>query len=217
MSRVKIPGIEIDLANIYCIGRNYRDHARELGNTIPEHPIVFLKPSNTLCRDHSLIQLPEQSSDVHHEVEMVVALSNGGKNIPESEALSCIAGIGVGIDLTARDLQAQAKAKGLPWSVAKGFDQFAPVSDFTSIDLIDDIQNLDLILEVNGTIRQKDNTSRMIFDTTQLISYLSTVFTLMPGDLIFTGTPSGVSSIQSGDQLHATLGNHLCELNISIV
>ncbi len=214
---MKIPGLGIELANIYCIGRNYADHARELGNKVPEQPIVFLKPSNTLCGDRSLIRLPGQSTDVHHEVEMVIALSDGGKNIPEPEAHSCIAGIGVGIDLTARDLQAQAKAKGHPWSVAKGFDQFAPVSDFVPIeDAAENIQNLDLKLAVNGTIRQEDNTARMIFSVAHLISYLSSVFTLEPGDLIFTGTPSGVSSIQSGDQLHATLGHDLCQLNVSI-
>lgn len=218
MSNIPIPGLEPELQvnSIFCIGRNYAEHARELKNVVPEQPMVFLKPVSAIIFDGGSIVIPKQSKEVHHEVELVVAIGKTGKQIPESQALGYIEGYGIGIDVTARDIQQVAKEKSHPWSVAKGFDTFAPLSRFVERSAIDDPQQLDLQIVVNGEIRQHGNTRDMIFPVKTLISYLSTIFTLNPGDLIFTGTPEGVSPITSGDRIKATLGDHLAELNVSV-
>ncbi|MDX1587093.1 MAG: fumarylacetoacetate hydrolase family protein [Balneolaceae bacterium] len=218
MSNIPIPGLEPDLNvnSIFCIGRNYAEHAKELKNVVPDKPMVFLKPVSSLVFDGESIFIPEQSREVHHEVELVVAIGKTGKNISESQALSYIKGYGIGIDVTARDIQQQAKEKSHPWSVAKGFDTFAPLSSFISSSNISNPQDLDLKIEVNGQVRQQGNTRDMIFPVKTLISYLSTIFTLNPGDLIFTGTPEGVSPIHAGDRIKATLGDGLAVLNVSV-
>lgn len=213
-----IPGLKPELAirSIFCIGRNYSEHAKELQNVVPNQPMVFLKPVSAIIGDGESIVLPHQSSEVHHEVELVVAIGKGGKNIPEATALQHVAGYGLGIDVTARDLQQEAKQKSHPWTVAKGFDTFAPISNFVPNDSIDNPQNLELSLKVNDQLRQKGNTKDMIFPVAELIAYLSTIFTLKPGDLIFTGTPAGVSPIQKGDSIKATLNENLIFLNIRV-
>jgi len=217
MARKPIPGLpNLEICTIYCIGRNYVEHAHELKNLVPDQPIVFLKPVSSIIFDGDVIQLPQQSNNVHHEVELVAAIGKRGKNIPEEHALEYIAGYGVGIDVTARDIQQQAKEKRHPWTVAKGFDTFAPISKFVVADKIQDPQNIELRISVNGTERQHDNTKLMIFPVAKLISYLSEIFTLHPGDLIFTGTPKGVSPIESGDQIEATLNNILAKLRVSV-
>lgn len=216
MNEKIIPGLDLSIKSIYCIGRNYAEHAKELNNPLPSSPMVFLKPQSAICYDNDVILIPHQSSDVHHEVELVVAISKTGKDIPESEASDYIAGIGIGIDFTARDIQQKAKEAGHPWTIAKGFDTFAPISSFISIDKIDDIQNINLRLSVNDELKQSGNTSEMIFKISTLISYLSSIFTLYPGDLIFTGTPSGVSSIKSGDIITATLEQDLTSLSVTV-
>lgn len=217
MKNISIPGIpDLHIGNIFCIGRNYVEHARELGNETPEQPLVFLKPSGSIIFDGDAIQIPSQSKNVHHEVELVTAIGKGGKNIPKQEALNHTAGYGIGIDVTARDIQQKAKSESRPWSIAKGFDTFAPISTFVKTENITDPQDLDLQLRVNGEIRQSDNTRLMIFPVAELISYLSGIFTLQPGDLIFTGTPKGVSAIQPGDRIQATLGNKITELNVTV-
>ncbi|MFH5883206.1 fumarylacetoacetate hydrolase family protein [Halalkalibaculum sp. DA3122] len=218
MNRPKIPGLSpaLEINTIFCIGRNYVEHIRELNNEQPDEPLVFLKPITSLLFNGGTIQLPRKSADVHHEVELVVAISKKGKNIAPGRALEYVAGYGVGIDITARDLQHQAKKSGHPWSVAKGFDTFAPISSFADANAGKNPQDLDLTLEVNGTVRQRGNTSLMIFPIKQLISYLSEVFTLHPGDLIFTGTPAGVSPLKKGDQVKATLGDELCTLSVNV-
>lgn len=218
MSKKLIPGLDTDLQinSIFCIGRNYAEHARELKNVIPDKPMVFLKPASAIIYNGGSIVLPHQSKEVHHEVELVVAIGRSGKNIPESEALSYIKGYGIGIDVTARDIQQQAKEKSHPWSVAKGFDTFAPVSNFVDFGKVTDPQNLELQIDVNNETRQSGNTRDMIFPVKTLISYLSTIFTLSPGDLIFTGTPEGVSPIKDGDTIKATLGKDLASLDITV-
>lgn len=215
MSKKTIPGLDLAIQNIFCIGRNYAEHARELGNPVPKEPLIFLKPTGSVCYHNEVISLPVQSKDVHHEVELVVAIGKEGKNIPADKASDYIAGYGIGIDFTARDIQQEAKLKGKPWSIAKGFDGFAPVSSFVSSSEIPDPQNLDIELTVDGEIRQSDNTKNMLFPVYKLIAFLSSIFTLQPGDLIFSGTPSGVSAIHSGDTLKATLDN-LVQLSVSI-
>jgi 2-keto-4-pentenoate hydratase/2-oxohepta-3-ene-1,7-dioic acid hydratase in catechol pathway len=216
MNDKNIPGLDIPIKSIYCIGRNYSEHAKELNNPVPDSPIVFLKPQSSICYDGDQIKLPAQSKDVHHEVELVIAISKKGKDISEEHALDYIHGAGVGIDFTARDIQQKAKEKGHPWSVAKGFDTFAPISKFIQLDKLPNLDNLGIELLVNDQIRQSGNSSQMIFSVPYLISYLSQIFTLYPGDLIFTGTPSGVSSIKKGDVIHASLGNNLTSLSVTV-
>lgn len=216
MNEITIPGTDLTPKSIYCIGRNYIEHAKELNNPVPSSPLVFIKPQSALCFDGSEIIIPEQSSDVHHEVEIVVAISKKGKDIPETEAGDFIEGIGVGIDFTARDIQQRAKESGHPWSVAKGFDTFAPISRFIPSSEFEDLGNINVDLSVNGVNRQSGNSYQMIFSINYLISYLSSIFTLYPGDLIFTGTPSGVSQVRSGDQISATLGEKLVTLSVSV-
>ncbi|MGD8426434.1 MAG: fumarylacetoacetate hydrolase family protein [Balneolaceae bacterium] len=216
-AKKNIPGLpNLKIGTIFCIGRNYVEHAHELGSDVPEKPMIFLKPVSSIIFDGGIIQLPPQSSNVHHEVELVVAIGKTGKNIPETNALEHIAGYGVGIDITARDIQQQAKENRHPWAVAKGFDTFAPLGNFVSVEKIPDPQNIDLSISVNGKERQHDNTGLMIFPVARLVSYLSGIFTLNPGDLIFTGTPKGVSPIKSGDKIEATLGNSLSQLSVSV-
>lgn len=208
MTKKTLPGLpDLNIGTIFCIGRNYAAHARELQNEIPDEPVVFLKPWSSIIFDGDKIILPHQSQNVHHEVELVAAIGKSGKNIPEELALSHVAGYAVGIDVTARDIQQKAKGKAHPWSVAKGFDTFAPVSSFIAADKIENPQNINLQLSVNGENRQCGNTQLMIFPIAKLISYLSTIFTLHTGDLIFTGTPKGVSPIKSGDKIKASLDN----------
>lgn len=202
--------------SVYCIGRNYVAHAEELNNEVPDKPLVFLKPASSITYEGP-IRLPQESAEVHHEVELVVALEKGGKDIPKKEALDHVAGYTVGIDITARDIQIRAKEKGHPWSVAKGFETFAPLAPFVPAEKINDPQSLKLLLKVNGELRQSDNTNLMIFSVSELISYLSTIFRLRPGDLIFTGTPEGVSPLRSGDHLEATLSKPLVQLEMKVI
>jgi len=219
MRNLVIPEIapQTYINTIFCIGRNYAEHAEELGNKVPDEPVVFIKPNNTIVFDGGLIMLPARSKEVHHEVEMVVAIEKEGKNIKPEKADEYILGYGIGIDVTARDIQSKAKSNAHPWSVSKGFDTFAPISRFVSADEIEDPQNLQLKLEVNGEILQDGNTSDMIFPVNQLIAYLSEIFTLSPGDLIFTGTPPGVSPIQDGDRIKASLGDDFINMNLYVM
>lgn len=215
MKNPLIPGISIPIRTIYCIGRNYAEHAKEMGQSTPSEPIVFLKPLSSICYDGTIIELPTKSKDVHHEIELVLVIGKQGKNIPKHEALSFIAAYGVGIDLTARDLQKTAKDNGTPWSIAKGFDNFAPIGSFTPFTL-DKFPSFKLELTVNGELRQSGITSDMIFDVESLVSYLSEFFTLEEGDLIFTGTPEGVSALKANDIVEAKLNGGISKLTISI-
>jgi len=215
---ITIPGLarRLRINTIFGIGRNYVAHARELQNEVPKTPVIFIKPVTTITYSGNNIRLPFQSQDVHFETELVVAIGNTGKNIIVQEALDYVEGYGIGIDVTARDLQQQAKEKSLPWTVSKGFDTFAPISNFIPAGEIEDPQQLTFELEVNGQIKQRGDTSKMIFPVAHLISELSHFFTLNPGDLIFTGTPEGVGPIHSGDQLKATLsGKTTLEVGVS--
>lgn len=218
MNRLSVQGLHapLEINTIFCIGRNYVEHARELNSEILDEPVVFLKPVTSIIFDGETIVLPKKSREVHHEVELVVAIGEQGKNIPKNEAHNIIAGYGIGIDVTARDLQSKAKQAGGPWAVAKGFDTFAPLSQFVPAEEIQDPQDLTLKLEINGEIRQHENTRLMIFPVVELISYLSGIFTLQPGDLIFTGTPAGVSPIVQGDEIKSTLNDNLVTLSVNV-
>ena len=217
MEKKKIPGLpHLQFRNLFCIGRNYVEHAKELNNEVPSQPLVFLKPTSSIIFDGDNIQIPPQSQNVHHEVELAVAIDKAGKNIPKEKSLEYVSGYGIGIDVTARDIQQKAKEKGHPWTVAKGFDTFAPLSTFIEKDQIEDPQNLSLQISVNGEVRQSDSTKLMIHTVADLIHYLSTIFTLQPGDIILTGTPKGVSSIMKGDNIKASLNNGLATISVTV-
>lgn len=209
-------GPNLRVGKILCVGRNYAEHAKEMKAAVPETPVIFLKPPSALIHSGDTVVIPEFSHDVHHEIEMVVVIGKAGKRIAQSRALDHVAGYAVGLDMTLRDVQSDAKKKGLPWTVAKGFDTSAPVSDIVEKSAIADPHSLQLTLKVNGTVRQQGNTAAMIFPVDALISYISSIFTLEEGDLIFTGTPEGVGSVSSGDMLEATLGS-LVSLGVRVV
>ena len=191
---------------IYCIGRNYADHAKEMGAAVERtQPMFFMKPADAIVTDGADVAYPSATHELHHEVEMVVALRSGGGDIPVERALDCVFGYGVGLDLTRRDLQAAAKAKGHPWDVAKGFDHSAPLSTIHPVSAIGHPAQATLALTVNGETRQHTDIDQMIFGVAEIIHELSKLWTLAPGDLIFTGTPAGVAALQRGDRFHAEL------------
>lgn len=217
MMDISLPtsGLVIRPGKIICVGRNYAKHAAEMKSDVPETPVLFLKPATALVGQGGKIILPKASADVHYELELVVAIGRGGKNIPEADALNHVDGYALGLDMTARDLQADAKKNGLPWTVAKGFDTFAPLGPFAKAHDIHHPQDLHLELLVNGEVRQKAHTADMIFTVADLVAYCSTVFTLLPGDLIFTGTPEGVGPVVAGDQLEARC-DHIPDLRAKV-
>jgi fumarylpyruvate hydrolase len=208
------------IRRIFCIGRNYADHAKEMGAVVdPGLPMFFCKPADAVVSDGADVPYPSSTGDLHHEVEMVVALSSGGAGIAAKDALACVFGYGVGLDLTRRDLQAQVKAKGHPWDIAKGFDHSAPVSALRPAhsDAPDapDARSV-LQLHVNGELRQRGVLGDMLHDVPQIIAALSTLFELKSGDLIFTGTPAGVAALHRGDRFRAELAG-IAELEGRIV
>jgi 2-keto-4-pentenoate hydratase/2-oxohepta-3-ene-1,7-dioic acid hydratase in catechol pathway len=221
----ELPGLpHLSAGTLFCIGRNYVDHAKELNNPVPSQPMVFLKSRNTLVfpSPEAEILLPSESSDVHHEVELVIAIGEALHHATEEEAFEAIAGVAVGIDCTARDLQSKAKEKGHPWTLAKGFHTFAPVGEFVSLDQMGvedatDLAPLTISCSVNGEQRQMGSVSDMIFSPVTLIQYVSTICPLVPGDVLFTGTPAGVAKLQAGDTLQATLHETSSILSLDVV
>ncbi|MFO1517662.1 MAG: fumarylacetoacetate hydrolase family protein [Lysobacterales bacterium] len=191
---------------IYCVGRNYAEHAREMGAAVERGtPMFFMKPADALVIDGADVPYPPITQDLHHEVEMVLALGRGGRDLDAAAALDCVWGYGVGLDLTRRDLQAAAKAKGHPWDVAKGFDASAPISALRAVSDIGHPRAARLRLTVNGALRQEGDIADMLFGVADIVRELSKLFTLMPGDLVYTGTPAGVAALQRGDAFVATL------------
>ena len=205
--KITLPGSKqvLPIGKLLCIGRNYAKHAEEMKSDVPDEPMVFLKPASAVIRSGDAVVLPERSRDVHHEVELVAVIGEGGKNIDVADALDHVAAYAAGIDVTARDVQSAAKKRSHPWSVAKGFDTFAPLGPLTPADQVGDPQNLSLKLTVNDEVRQEGHTRDMIFSVAELVSYCSHIFTLAPGDLLYTGTPDGVGPIEDGDVLEATV------------
>ena len=203
MHQVKIKSSEhpISVGKIICLGRNYLDHIRELGNRVPDRAVIFCKPASSIIADGERIEIPPYSDDCHHELELALLIGAAGKNIAEDNALRHVAGYGVALDLTLRDLQAELKEKGLPWEIAKGFDTSCPLSDFVPAEQVDNPNDLTLTLKVNGEVRQQGTTAQMMRPVEQIIAEVSKFYRLEPGDVILTGTPAGVSRIQSGDHL----------------
>jgi fumarylpyruvate hydrolase len=194
------------IRRVFCIGRNYAEHAREMGASVDTAaPMFFCKPADAVVSDGADVPYPQATSDLHHEVEMVVALGGGGHDLTPEQASSLVWGYGVGLDLTRRDLQAQAKAKGHPWDVAKAFDHSAPVSALRAATEVALDASSVLRLSVNGELRQQTTLGEMVHSVPQIIAALSTLFELKAGDLIFTGTPAGVAALQRGDRFHAEL------------
>ncbi len=192
---------------IIGVGRNYVEHAKELGNEVPEEPLIFLKPDTSLIRNNQPFYYPDFSKDVHFECEIIYRISREGKYVKEEFAHKYYDAIGIGIDFTARDIQQKAKEKGLPWTLAKGFNGSAPVSEFVDKSHFTDLKNLDFSLKINGEPRQNGNTSLMIFTIDHLISFVSRYITLRKGDIIFSGTPKGVGPVKIGDKLEAFIEN----------
>ena len=187
---------------VYCVGRNYADHAREMGQDPDrEPPFFFSKPADALVPGGGRVAYPPQTANLHHEVELVVALAAGGASIPPSAALDCVFGYTVGLDLTRRDLQQRAKDKGHPWDMGKGFDQSAPVGIVRPVSQIGHPQRGAITLDVNGEMRQRGDLAQMSWSVAEVIAKLSESVRLAPGDLIFTGTPAGVGPIVRGDRL----------------
>jgi 2-keto-4-pentenoate hydratase/2-oxohepta-3-ene-1,7-dioic acid hydratase in catechol pathway len=207
--KISLPesGLTLQPGKLLCIGRNYAKHAAEMKSDVPETPMVFLKPATALIGNDGVINLPAMTQDVHHEVELVAVVGKEGKNITEDDALDYVAAYAVGLDMTARDIQAVAKQKGHPWSVAKGFDTFAPLGALVPAAAIDDPQDLTIKLTIDGQVRQEGHTGDMIFSVAHLVAYCSRIFTLQPGDLIYTGTPEGVGPVHDGEELTAEISS----------
>ncbi|GHD66182.1 fumarylacetoacetate hydrolase family protein [Jeongeupia chitinilytica] len=195
------------IGNIFCVARNYVAHAKEMGSRILAEPVVFLKPTSAVLQEGQVIHLPSWSNDVHHEAELVVLVGAGGKNIQVADALQHVAGYALGLDLTARDVQAEAKKAGMPWTLAKGFDGAAVLSRFVSAAAVPQPEAISFDFYIDDERRQHAETRDMAFDVATLIAWISTRFTLHPGDLIYTGTPEGVGPIRAGERLRLVLGD----------
>lgn len=192
---------------ILAIGRNYAEHIAELNNERPDEPVIFTKPDTAILKNNQPFYYPDFSKDIHHEVELVLKISKVGKNIQEKFAHKYYDEIGIGIDFTARDLQQKAKEKGLPWAIAKGFNGSAPISEFQSISNFKNLNDINFSLTIDGETKQRGNTKLMLFSFDYMISYLSKFFTLKKGDLIFTGTPSGVGPVKIGNKIAAYIND----------
>lgn len=188
---------------ILAIGRNYVEHIEELNNERPDDPVIFMKPDTAILKNNAPFYFPDFSKDVHHEVEIIIKISKEGKNIQEKFASKYYDEVGIGIDFTARDLQQKLKEKGLPWTLAKGFNGSAPISDFLPKDSFSNLNDLNFSLEIDGKLKQKGNTKMMLYNIDFIVSYLSKFFTLKKGDIIFTGTPKGVGPVHPGNTLTA--------------
>jgi uncharacterized protein (TIGR00369 family) len=198
-------GERLRVGKIVAVGRNYAEHVREMGYAAAEAPVLFLKPATAIVPHGGAVRVPSGMGAVHHEVELVVAIGKGGRAIPDSEALDHVLGYAVGLDMTLRERQAEAKQKGEPWTVAKGFDTSAPVSEIVPRDEVGDGSGLEIALDVNGVRRQGATTSAMLHGVPALIAHVSRHLTLARGDLLFTGTPSGVGPVVPGDILEARI------------
>jgi len=203
---VTLPVVESNKAfpvgRIYCVGRNYAEHAREMGHDPDrEPPFFFMKPADAIVPHGATIPYPQMTKDVHHEIEMIVAIGKGGANIPVDKALDHVFGYGVGLDMTRRDLQGEAKKMGRPWEMGKAFDNSAPCTALKTVAMVGHPAKGAIWLKVNGEVKQKGDLSELIWNVPETISYLSHLVTLRPGDIIMSGTPAGVGPIKPGDKL----------------
>lgn len=202
---IKSQNKKYTIGKVVCIGKNYLEHAKELGDVVPGKPVVFLKPSSSIIFSGEKIIYPEFSKSLHYEAELVLLIGKTGKNISKENALEHIAGYTCGLDMTLRDLQADAKKKGHPWTISKCFDTSTVLGGFIEKEKVSNPNQLDIKLWVNDEIKQEDNTSNMIFNVEEIIEYVSRFFTLEEGDIVFTGTPKGVGEVNRGDKLRASI------------
>lgn len=197
--------LDLPLGKVVCIGRNYADHALELNNPIPKEPILFIKPATSVVSLEAPFRIPSDKGVVHFETEMAVLIGETLRNANEQQAMHAIAGIGLGLDLTLREVQDVLKQKGQPWEKSKCFDGACPLSEFLSPASVNDLTDVQIRLSVNGEVRQDGNTAQMLTPVLKLLAYASEWFTLEPGDVVLTGTPAGVGPVQPGDQLRVEL------------
>ncbi|MBU2880074.1 MULTISPECIES: fumarylacetoacetate hydrolase family protein [Alteromonadaceae] len=201
--------IQLPVGKVVCVGRNYVDHVKELNNEVPDTPLLFMKPSTSLCDVNAGVTLPADTlGSCHNELEIAILIKSPLKNASQSDCQSAIWGVGLALDLTLRDLQSKLKSKGLPWERAKSFDGACPVSGFTEIHNVADLQALSFSLEVNQQLKQQGDTSLMMWGVYSLLSQISEVFTLLPGDIVLTGTPKGVGPLFANDELCLRLDKH---------
>ena len=205
---------------VYCVGRNYEEHAKEMGFTGREPPFFFLKPADTVVvvntGETASMPYPSLTQNLHHEIELVVAIGKGGKNIKAADAFSHIYGYAVGLDTTRRDLQNDMKKQGRPWCIGKGFDHSAPISPITPAEQSGDVANAEIYVQVNGQDRQRSNVSQLIWNIAETIEHLSAAWELQAGDLIYTGTPEGVGAVVVGDTMVGAVAG-LGELKVRVV
>ncbi len=207
---------EYTIGKIVCVGRNYAEHAKELGNEVPDKPVLFLKPASALIYSGGEIIHPDYGNELHHEVELVLLIRETVRKANKAQSEKAISGYGVGLDMTLRDVQNELKKKGNPWTLAKCFDTSAVISDFV-LEKDYQLKSAEkLELKVNGVVKQSDTLKSMIFNPAEIVEYISSVMTLEKGDLIFTGTPAGVSRVNRGDKLEAKLGD-VAELVCKVV
>ena len=208
MSIIKLnPDKTYKVGKIVCVGQNYRLHIEEMKSKTSKDPVLFLKPATSLLCEGENISLPDYSNEVHYETELALLIGKKAKNINRSDWKNYVLGAGIALDLTLRDWQRKAKEKGHPWAVAKGFDGSCPISSFSPLSEIREIQSLSIQLYLNNEIRQEGNTGKMIRPVDELLAYISTIFTLEEGDIVLTGTPAGVGEINSGDHLRAVISD----------
>ena len=222
VARVAVAGqpARFPVHRIYCVGRNYEDHAKEMGHTGREPPFFFMKPADAVLAAEAGqtvdMPYPTLTANLHHEVELVVAISTGGSNIAAADAHRHIYGYAVGLDMTRRDLQNDMKKQGRPWCIGKGFEYSAPIGPITPAALVPSVEAATIALQINGADRQRSTVAKLIWNIAETIEQLSAAWTLQPGDLIYTGTPEGVSAVVRGDVLHATVDG-LESLTVRIV
>lgn len=207
---------KIQIGKLVCLARSYKKHAQEMKSDITKDPLLFLKPASAVIFNGESIIIPKMSKCLHHEVELGVVIGKRCKNVSHKEALNYVLGYLVALDITARDIQSEAKKKGHPWDIAKGFDTFAPISEVVLKENVSNPNNLDISLKVNKKIKQSSNTSNMIYSVERIIEFISQIMTLEPGDLILTGTPEGVDEIVTGDILEAQL-DKICSLKVNVI
>lgn len=202
-ARIPATGQEFPIGKIVCLARNYAEHARELGNETPAAPVLFMKPASAVIGDGDAVEIPAYSQECHFEVELAVLIGKQARRVSAEQSMEYVAGYGVAIDMTLRDVQNGLKSKGLPWEIAKGFDTSCPLSDFVPASKVTDPHALTLKLAVNGQIRQDGCSADMIHRVPAIIAHVSAIFTLEPGDVILTGTPAGVGAVVAGDVMEA--------------
>ena len=205
----------VSIGKLVCLARTYKRHAEEMHTKVTKDPLLFLKPASSVIFNGESIIIPDMSKFLHHEVELGIVIGKKCKNVSQREALDYVLGYLIALDITARDIQTEAKKNGWPWSIAKGFDTFAPISEVVLKKDLPNPNNINISLKVNGEIRQISNTNHMVYSVERIIEFISHIMTLEPGDLIMTGTPEGVGEITKGDTLEAGLSD-ICLLKVDV-